>query len=71
VSSLSGDDKLTERKQEIVDYVWQGDANREIAHTFSLSIRTAKAHLGRIFRKLNRSNRSKLLTPDAPAKKRQ
>ena len=54
--------KVTGREQEIIDYVCQGYTNREIAHTLSLSEHTVKAHLNRIFRKLNTSSRSKLIT---------
>ena len=55
-------DKVTDREQQIIDYVCRGYTNREIAHSLSLSEHTVKAHLNRIFRKLNTSSRSKLIT---------
>jgi LuxR family transcriptional regulator, positive regulator of biofilm formation len=55
-------DKVTDRESEIIDYVCRGYTNREIAATLSLSEHTVKAHLNRIFRKLNTSSRSKLIT---------
>lgn len=53
---------LTVREREIIEYVCQGYNNKKIASKLSLSEQTIKAHLNRIFRKFNVSNRSQLIT---------
>ena len=53
---------ITGREQEIIECVCQGLKNNEIAGRLALSPHTIKAHLNRIFRKLNITNRSKLMT---------
>ena len=53
---------ITGREQEIIECVCQGLRNSEIARKLALSSHTVKAHLNRIFRKLNITNRSKLIT---------
>jgi DNA-binding NarL/FixJ family response regulator len=52
---------ITGREQEIIECVCQGLRNNEIAGRLALSPHTIKAHLNRIFRKLNITNRSKLM----------
>jgi len=52
---------ITEREKEIIGYVAQGYRNKEIASRLFVSEQTVKAHLNRIFRKLNVSNRSQLV----------
>jgi DNA-binding NarL/FixJ family response regulator len=51
---------VTEREKEIIDQVCQGCRNKEIASRLFVSEQTVKAHLNRVFRKLNVSNRSQL-----------
>ena len=53
---------ITGREQEVIDCVCQGLRNNEIAGKLALSPHTIKAHLNRIFRKLNITSRSKLMT---------
>ena len=53
---------ITGREQEIIECVCQGLRNNEIAGRLALLPHTVKAHLNRIFRKLNITNRSKLMT---------
>ncbi len=53
---------ITGREQEIIECVCQGLRNSEIAGRLALSPHTVKAHLNRIFRKLNIRSRSKLMT---------
>ncbi|MBM4137601.1 MAG: response regulator transcription factor [Nitrospira sp.] len=52
---------LTERERSIIKLVCQGNRNKEIAFSLSMSEQTVKAHLNRIFRKFNVSNRSQLV----------
>ncbi len=52
---------LTMREREIIEYICQGYNNKKIASMLSLSEQTIKAHLNRIFRKFNVSNRSQLI----------
>ncbi len=61
VLSVQGEIKgVAEKEKEIIRYVTQGLTNKEIASRLSVSEQTVKAHLNRIFRKLNVSNRSQL-----------
>ena len=43
---------LSSREQEIVEYVAEGWANREIAERLCLSVRTVEAHKNRAVKKL-------------------
>ncbi|HVN22680.1 MAG TPA: response regulator transcription factor [Syntrophorhabdales bacterium] len=53
---------ITLREREIIDYVCQGYSNNEIADALALSRHTIKAHLNRIFKKLNVNGRRKLIS---------
>ena len=52
---------VTAREQEVIACICRGLSNQEIARQLVLSENTVKAHLNRIFRKLNVTNRSKLV----------
>jgi DNA-binding NarL/FixJ family response regulator len=52
---------LTDREHEIVKWVRQGMMNQEIAVRLGISVKTVKAHLHNIFRKLKVSRRIQLL----------
>lgn len=54
-------DRLTNREKQIISCVCQGLNNKQIASDLSVSEQTVKAHLNRIFRKFNISNRSQLV----------
>ena len=54
-------DGLTNREKQIISCVCQGYNNKKIASNLSVSEQTIKAHLNRIFRKFNISNRSQLV----------
>ena len=53
---------ITLREKEIIDFVCQGHSNNEIADALNLSKHTVKAHLNRIFKKLNVTGRRKLIS---------
>ncbi len=53
---------ITLREKEIIDFVCQGYSNNEIANSLNLSRHTVKAHLNRIFKKLNVTGRRKLIS---------
>jgi DNA-binding NarL/FixJ family response regulator len=53
---------ITLREKEIIDHVCQGCSNNEIADSLNLSKHTVKAHLNRIFKKLNVTGRRKLIS---------
>ncbi len=53
---------ISGREHEIIDAVCQGLSNKEIAERLGLSPHTIKAHLNRIFRKLNVRSRPQLLS---------
>ena len=50
-------DKLTPREVEILTHVAQGQSNRQIAQQFTLSEKTVRNHVERIYNKLGVSNR--------------
>jgi LuxR family maltose regulon positive regulatory protein len=54
-------DPLTEREQEILALISQGQSNREIAETLYISIGTVKGHVNHIFSKLDVQNRTQAL----------
>lgn len=56
------EDRLSEREVEIIDLVAQGHANKQIAWQLSLSIETVKAHLKKIFSKLDVNDRTHAVT---------
>ncbi len=62
ILSAGGTGHISSREKEIVDSVCQGLSNKEIAQRFGLSPHTIKAHLNRVFRKLNVKSRSQLLS---------
>ena len=53
---------ISGREREIVECICQGLSNNEIARKLALSPHTVKAHLNRIFKKLQVTSRSKLIT---------
>jgi len=52
---------LTNREMEVLTMVLQGASNREIANRSSISERTVKTHLYRVYRKLNVKSRTKAI----------
>ncbi|MEW6741087.1 MAG: response regulator transcription factor [Nitrospirota bacterium] len=60
-SRIGKGESVSSREKEIIDLVCQGCTNKEMASKLSLSEQTVKAHLSRIFRKFNVSNRSQLV----------
>jgi len=61
LSSTGKINGITEREKEIIGHVCQGCRNKEIASRLFVSEQTVKAHLNRVFRKLNVSSRSQLV----------
>ncbi|MFZ6006777.1 MAG: LuxR C-terminal-related transcriptional regulator [Nitrospirota bacterium] len=61
LSRIGRGKSVSDREKEIIDLVCQGCTNKEMASKLSLSEQTVKAHLSRIFRKFNVSNRSQLV----------
>jgi DNA-binding NarL/FixJ family response regulator len=56
-SALERLDRLTDREREVAVAVGQGLSNAEIAATLYLSVPTVKAHISRLFTKLDVENR--------------
>lgn len=52
---------LTEREVEVIERVYMGQANTDIAEQLGITVRTVKAHLGSIFKKLNVQDRFQLV----------
>jgi len=52
---------LTEREQEVLNLVVQGQSNRQIAETLVISITTVKAHISNILSKLQVSSRTEAI----------
>ena len=60
-STMGETSHVSDREKDVIELVYQGLSNKEIAQRLVLSEHTVKAHLNRIFRKLNVTNRSKLI----------
>jgi DNA-binding NarL/FixJ family response regulator len=60
-SHVPGLPPLTNREMEVLTMVLQGASNREIADSSSISERTVKTHLYRVYRKLNVKSRTKAI----------
>jgi DNA-binding NarL/FixJ family response regulator len=58
---LPGLPSLTNREREMLAQVLKGASNREIAVSSSISERTVKTHLYRVYRKLNVKSRTKAI----------
>ena len=52
--------RFTPKEREVMRWLGQGHSNREIAATMGIDEATVKAHLGRMLRKANASNRVEL-----------
>jgi len=53
--------KLTARENNVLELLIKGLPNKQISYELGISITTAKAHIGAIFRKLNLSNRARVI----------
>lgn len=53
---------LTEKEREIIEYICKGYRNKQIAERLFLSEQTVKAHINRIFKKLQLNNRAQLVS---------
>ncbi|MFQ5455861.1 MAG: helix-turn-helix transcriptional regulator [Nitrospirota bacterium] len=53
---------FTPREKEIIEYVFQGYTNKEIANTLSLSEHTVKQHIKRVMNKLNVTTRTGIMS---------
>ena len=60
-SHVPGLPPLSNREMEVLTMVLQGASNREIANRSSISERTVKTHLYRVYRKLNVKSRTKAI----------
>jgi DNA-binding NarL/FixJ family response regulator len=60
VRSVAGENSLTTREREIATLVARGAGNKEIAGQLTISIKTVKAHLTNIFKKLGLETRMQL-----------
>jgi len=49
--------KLTEREFQVLHLIYEGKSDKEIAKKLNIEIRTAKAHVSNILKKLNAENR--------------
>jgi DNA-binding NarL/FixJ family response regulator len=65
-----GLDALTERERDVLDFLCQGKANKEIARDLAIREVNVKVHVGNIMRKLGASNRTQAvrLALDSKAK---
>lgn len=52
---------LTQREIEVIEHIYRGEDNLTISNTLNISIRTVKAHLTAIFRKLHVQDRFQLV----------
>jgi two-component system response regulator DegU len=49
---------LTQREKQILNYVADGNTNKQIAHILNISEQTIKNHVSAILRKLNANDRA-------------
>ncbi len=61
LSHIPGLQPLTDREMEVLTMVLQGATNREIADKSSISERTVKTHLYRVYKKLKVKSRTKAI----------
>jgi DNA-binding NarL/FixJ family response regulator len=59
-ADLAPGDRLTSREREVATLVARGASNKQIAHGLTISIKTVKAHLTNIFKKLGLTTRLQL-----------
>ncbi|MFT5873462.1 MAG: DNA-binding NarL/FixJ family response regulator [Clostridium sp.] len=52
---------ITDREKDIINLVYEGKTNKEIADQSFVTENTVKKHLSNIYRKMNVKNRSKLI----------
>lgn len=52
---------LTEREQEILQLIWAGLKNKEIAQQLKISVKTVEAHRANMMKKVRVSNAAQLL----------
>lgn len=50
--------QLTDREVEVLNSIWRGHSNKEIADRLFLSVHTVKYHVGRLYTKLDVNSRS-------------
>ena len=51
-------ESLTEREQEILQLIWSGLKNKEIAERLAISVKTVDTHRGHVLKKLKLRNNS-------------
>lgn len=54
-------ESLTEREQEILQLIWSGLKNKEIAERLVISVKTVEAHRANMMKKVRVSNAAQLL----------
>lgn len=52
---------LTAREQEILQLIWNGCKNKEVAHRLKISVKTVEAHRANMMKKVRVSNTAQLL----------
>ena len=52
---------LTQREQEILQLIWSGLKNKEIAQRLNISVKTVEAHRANMMKKVHVSNAAQLL----------
>ena len=52
---------LTDREQEILQLIWTGLKNKEIAQQLQISVKTVEAHRANMMKKVRVSNAAQLL----------
>lgn len=52
--------KLTERELDVLHLIWEGHTNKKISEKLSITLSTAKYHIGNIYIKLNVNSRAQI-----------
>lgn len=58
VAASPEDVHLTKRESEVLDFLIEGLANKDIANALNVALPTIKLHVSNIFKKLNVKNRT-------------
>ena len=54
--ALAGYEDLTDRETEVIQHVWEGYQNKEIAELLKLAVKTVEAHRNNIMLKYRTTN---------------
>jgi DNA-binding NarL/FixJ family response regulator len=54
-------ESLTEREQQLLEFIWAGYKNKEIGERLKISVKTVEAHRANMMKKMRVANTAQLL----------